>query len=263
MFLVGAWAVTFCFIIIFQCRPIEGIWDSAVPSKCLSTMGLVFSCAGIGIFQDFVILLMPLPQLVKLQMSTRKKLNILAMFSVGAFATITSIIRLGFITRIDHSLDSTWDNVEPIIWSMVEIHVTIICACMPALRALLSRWLPNLFDITHRSYNRGGSTFSLDKIATKSAATADWNHDRARMSKGQSSGDISSNNTKDKGDFSSEYELDQIRIIRKVEVNVVSASEEANDNGKHIPRSKYSTETIEFDSRGSEDRMFWGGTVKR
>jgi hypothetical protein len=91
-------------------------------------------------------------------------------------------------------------------------------------------------------------------MATKSAATAEWNRGQARMNKGQSSGDITSNN-RGKGDFSSEYELDQIRIMRKVEVDVVSAPAEAKDKGGHIPRSKYSTDTIEFDNRGSEDRM--------
>jgi len=219
-------------------------------------MGLVYSCAGIGIFQDFVILLMPLPQLAGLQMNTRKKLNILAMFSVGAFATITSIIRLKFITGINHSLDSTWDNVEPIIWSMIEINMAIICACMPSLRTLFSRWLPNLFDITHRSH-RSGSAFSVNRMDTKSAAIAEWNRDRARMNKG----DISSSNG-GSGEFPSEYELDKIRIMRKVEVDIVSAPADAEDKGGHIPRSKSSTDTIEFDGRGSEDRIFWGGTGK-
>lgn len=219
-------------------------------------MGLIYSCAAIGIFQDFVILLMPVPQLAGLQMTTRKKLNILAMFSVGGFATITSIVRLKFIAGITHSLDSTWDNVEPIIWSLIEIHMAIICACMPALRALASRWLPNLFEITHRSH-RSGSAFSMNRMATKSAATAEWDRSRTRMSKGQSSGEISSNN-RGRDDFSSEYELDNIRIMRKVDVDVVSSPVNAEDKGAQIPRSNYSTETIEFDGRRSEDKMFWG-----
>jgi hypothetical protein len=246
---------------LFQCEPVNGIWDRSIPSKCISTRGLVYSCAGISIFQDFIILLMPIPQLAGLHMNTRKKLNILAMFSVGAFATITSIIRLKFIAGIDHSLDPTWDNVEPIIWSMVEIHVAIICACMPALRALFSRWFPNLFDITHRS-QRSGSAFSLDKMNTKSAAAInEWNRNRARMNSGQSCGEVSSN-SHGNGETQSEYELNKIRIIRKVEVDVVSAPVEVQNKGRRSLKPASSTDTIEFDGRGSEDRMFWGGTGK-
>ncbi|CZT50451.1 uncharacterized protein RSE6_11435 [Rhynchosporium secalis] len=39
----------------------------------------------------------------------------------------------------------------PALWSFVEICVALICSCLPALRALLSRWFPSIFDLTFRS----------------------------------------------------------------------------------------------------------------
>lgn len=36
-------------------------------------------------------------------------------------------------------------------WSTIEIHVGIICACMPAMRALLRRVFPVLFSYTQKS----------------------------------------------------------------------------------------------------------------
>lgn len=35
----------------------------------------------------------------------------------------------------------------PAIWSLLEVCVATTCACLPALRLLLCRWLPSVFDI--------------------------------------------------------------------------------------------------------------------
>lgn len=43
------------------------------------------------------------------------------------------------------------DNAFPAIWSFLEICVATICACLPAIRVLLSRWFPSIFDITSTS----------------------------------------------------------------------------------------------------------------
>lgn len=47
-------------------------------------------------------------------------------------------------TRTD---SASGDNVMPSIWSFIEICVATLCACLPALRTVLSRWFPSVFDI--------------------------------------------------------------------------------------------------------------------
>lgn len=50
---------------------------------CLDLNALGYSSAGINILQDIVILIIPIPWLINLNCSRRKKIQILAMFGLG------------------------------------------------------------------------------------------------------------------------------------------------------------------------------------
>jgi hypothetical protein len=59
------------------------------------------------------------------------------------------------------------------VWTAVEVNLAVICCCMPALRPLLSRWLPNLFpDFSGRSSGTGGGGDTLATIGGTNSATA-------------------------------------------------------------------------------------------
>jgi hypothetical protein len=73
----------FIFAIIFQCTPVRGAWDKTISSKCIDVNALAFSNSGVSIAQDLVILFLPVSELATLQMSVRKKLGVLGMFSIG------------------------------------------------------------------------------------------------------------------------------------------------------------------------------------
>ncbi|RDW85256.1 hypothetical protein BP6252_02846 [Coleophoma cylindrospora] len=141
---VALWGVAFVLAAIFQCRPIHGAWDKTVPAECINVQSLAYSAAAIGIAQDLLILILPIPELQSLQMRLQKKIHTLGMFSIGSFACITSIVRLRFLITFGNSKDPTWDNVTPAIWSLVEINVAMICACLPAIRVIIVRWIPAL-----------------------------------------------------------------------------------------------------------------------
>jgi len=50
----------------------------------------------------------------------------------------------------NHAKLSIGDNVTPSVWSVVEVCVAVICACLPAIRALLSYWFPSFFETTSK-----------------------------------------------------------------------------------------------------------------
>jgi hypothetical protein len=80
---VIASGLAFVFAIIFQCNPIAGAWDKTLSSKCIDVNALAFANSGVSIAQDLVVLFLPVSELVGLQMSLRKKLSVLGMFSIG------------------------------------------------------------------------------------------------------------------------------------------------------------------------------------
>ena len=82
------------------------------------------------------------------------------------------MIRLKYIHKFGRSPDLTWDNVIPALWSMIEICVATLCACLPAMRVLFSLRFPKLFDIgssgrsRSKSHNHDGRSNPLTDRST-------------------------------------------------------------------------------------------------
>ena len=77
--------LVFFLLVTFQCLPIASIWDKTIDGKCLPINIVIgFSGAGLSIAEDIIILLLPIPELWKLQMSTRKKVGLILLLSVGS-----------------------------------------------------------------------------------------------------------------------------------------------------------------------------------
>ena len=75
------------FSMAFQCWPIPFFWNgwrADTKGQCTVNIRLFgFIRGGVEICLDLVILSLPLPMLAKLQMSMKKKLQIMSMFCVG------------------------------------------------------------------------------------------------------------------------------------------------------------------------------------
>ncbi|KAF1978185.1 hypothetical protein BU23DRAFT_550256 [Bimuria novae-zelandiae CBS 107.79] len=87
MALVSCFALGNTFAMILQCKPIPFFWDGwrgEMAGKCTVDVRIFgFVRGGIEIALDLAILILPLPMLSKLQMSLRKKIQIMSMFCVG------------------------------------------------------------------------------------------------------------------------------------------------------------------------------------
>ncbi|OCL08806.1 hypothetical protein AOQ84DRAFT_317837, partial [Glonium stellatum] len=140
--------VAFVLISVFQCRPIPFSWkrwDGEHKGTCNNINAQSWAASAINIFLDLFVIFLPMPQLAKLALSFRRKIQIMLMFGVGFFITIVSILRLKSLIEFGNTQNLTWDYVPLGYWSTVEIHVGIICSCMPALRALVRSWRPTMF----------------------------------------------------------------------------------------------------------------------
>ncbi|KDN63874.1 putative CFEM domain-containing protein [Colletotrichum sublineola] len=146
---IGLSTTILLFMQIFQCIPFSYNWDGWKgdfgPHSCLNMNVLAFVAAGVSISHDIIILLLPIPLLWHLNMGLRSKLSIFIMFSLGIFILITSCVRLRYITLFTRSLNPTWDFTDPLIWSGVEVSVSMIVVCLPTMRILLKRAMPKLF----------------------------------------------------------------------------------------------------------------------
>jgi hypothetical protein len=183
----GLWSV---FSTAFMCTPVAYFWDHSIGGHCLSRLGVWFANASLNIITDVVICLMPVPVLNKLRLPRKQKYALIAVFCLGLFVCLTSILRLKALYDISVSTDVTWDNTPAAYWSSLECNFSVVAACLPTLRKTISRFFPRFFsspsdaDSKHRYIpsrrpktksrtNNDTSGFSKFAVASH-AAQADW-----------------------------------------------------------------------------------------
>ncbi|KAF2277449.1 uncharacterized protein EI97DRAFT_449566 [Westerdykella ornata] len=151
------YGIAFVVTAIFQCSPISYYWhrwDGEHEGTCININALAWANAAVSIALDFWMLAIPLFQVAHLQLAWKKKVGVAMMFCVGTFVTIVSILRLQYLVHFANSTNPTWDQFDVCSWSTIEINVGIMCACMPAIRAILVRLFPKVLGNTHKSSNQ-------------------------------------------------------------------------------------------------------------
>ncbi|UKZ53210.1 hypothetical protein TrVGV298_007002 [Trichoderma virens] len=150
---------------------------------CLSSINIEafwYGQSGWNTLMDVVVLVLPIPVILKLQMNRRAKLSILAVFVLGAFVCITSIERLISLNfNATFILDFTWATGTSVIWTQVESTVGVICACAPSLRMPLARFIPFLFG----SSKHDCSYELSDGVPGGGAQSSNWNNESHRLKK--------------------------------------------------------------------------------
>ncbi|KAH0279120.1 hypothetical protein KCU91_g1949, partial [Aureobasidium melanogenum] len=181
----GLWSV---FSTAFMCTPVAYFWDRSIGGHCLSRLGVWFANASINIITDVVICLMPVPILNRLKLPRKQRYALIAVFCLGLFVCLTSILRLKALYDISVSTDITWDNTPAAYWSSLECNFSIVAACLPMLRKTITRFFPRIFssssnpDSNHRylpsrktKSRTNNDTSGFAKFAiTSHAAKADW-----------------------------------------------------------------------------------------
>lgn len=145
---VGVYGTFFFFMNTFQCRPISHYWhrwEGTDDGKCINASIIAWVNAAISIGLDLWMICIPLYQLKGVNLDWKKKLGVGLMFCVGLFSTIVSSIRFAGLVRHNwESPNQSYVKLDLAIWSIIEINVAIICACLPAFRSLLVRVFPFL-----------------------------------------------------------------------------------------------------------------------
>jgi hypothetical protein len=84
---IGFWTVVIVLVSSLRCIPVPFLWvgwtGTITNETCLNVNALIYSSSAINITQDVMVLLLPFPWLVKLNVSLRKKISILLIFSLG------------------------------------------------------------------------------------------------------------------------------------------------------------------------------------
>ena len=75
--------IAFLFLDILQCVPPAAQWNSSIEGKCINFTAVVLAAGVINVVTDFVILILPVPVLWNLKVSTGRKIMIMGTFMLG------------------------------------------------------------------------------------------------------------------------------------------------------------------------------------
>lgn len=107
-------------------------------AKCISLGVVYISGSTPNVITDLMILLLPLPYVWGLHAPLGQRLILVGMFMLGCFVSIVSIVRLTILVGIPlSSSDVTYNTKEVIVWSIVEINIGLVCACLPSMKPAL------------------------------------------------------------------------------------------------------------------------------
>lgn len=167
---------------VVQCHPISAVFQSPLPASatCTDIVTLYLSSAPVNIITDLAILFLPMPILTGMRLPRKQKIILIITFSFGVFVAVVDVVRIAYLqsaslarlrlvdtssgvgTTIVEEDDFSWYGSLSFMWSAVEVHVGIICACVPSLKPLVSRILPRLLtdndELSEKSELRSGES---------------------------------------------------------------------------------------------------------
>ncbi|KAH8667114.1 hypothetical protein BX600DRAFT_550031 [Xylariales sp. PMI_506] len=129
----------YLFLIAFQCLPVASLWDPSIPStRCVGVTAAWVAGGSVNIAADVALMILPIPILLKLQISNRRRSVVSFMFIVASLGIIASLVRIKYLAEGSSQYDSTWYNVYVNAWSTIELLCVVVCGCVPALKPALS-----------------------------------------------------------------------------------------------------------------------------
>ncbi|KAL8713855.1 MAG: hypothetical protein Q9220_002000 [cf. Caloplaca sp. 1 TL-2023] len=171
-----AWALFVIISALGVCQPIAYNWDLTIAGgHCNNRAKLNTYIANAVWTILFDTVLWSLPQFIvwRLHMRLATKVALSTIFAIGIFDIIVSIIRITYVTRVDFS-DVTYEDYNAQIWTVVEISVAIIIACLPLCRVVIEHCFPvRLFSSSAR------------KQQQHARATKSWTHLEAQEHDGR------------------------------------------------------------------------------
>ncbi|TRX87753.1 hypothetical protein FHL15_011358 [Xylaria flabelliformis] len=118
-------------VTILQCIPVAAAFDKNVTRlKCISITPFWYTNAAISIATDLIILLIPMPLICALQMSRQRKAALIFVFALGTLTLDIPVTSPDPIYQVDTAM-----------WTIIEMSMAIICACLPQIRTLATNLL--------------------------------------------------------------------------------------------------------------------------
>ncbi|KAJ3940024.1 uncharacterized protein N0V96_010020 [Colletotrichum fioriniae] len=110
------------FSLVFACTPVDKSWNPLKAGTCLPAGPSFTAYAVVTIVSDVVVAVLPIPVLLKLNVRVEKKAGLIAIFLLGLFTTLCSILRYLEINRIQYG---DGNSTMLVLWGTIEFNVGV------------------------------------------------------------------------------------------------------------------------------------------
>ncbi|KAI1373050.1 hypothetical protein F4677DRAFT_462617 [Hypoxylon crocopeplum] len=134
--LIILWALAAILSAFFICQPFAFNWDKSIEGGTCGNPMVSWIVTGVlNMVSDLIILIMPMPYVLGLELALPKRLVLAATFGIGILTCVVSVVRIATMTTIDFD-DITWTIPHTVLFSALEPCVAVTLACVIILRPL-------------------------------------------------------------------------------------------------------------------------------
>lgn len=192
LFVVNAAGLALTLVNVFQCKPVGAAVSYPLPAnaKCTDILTLYLCSSPANIITDLAILFLPMPILTQMRLPRKQKIILVITFSFGFFVAVVDVIRIAYLQNAAtarqialkqiHLQDSSSDDdlscmsvtlytvlhadfpgyaSLSFMWSVIEVNVSMMCACVPSLKPLVARIIPKLIRDTDQASHATADRF--------------------------------------------------------------------------------------------------------
>ena len=125
-------------IYIFYCSPFQSYWNlTRLRYDCFDEAPLLLAHTCITPILDLFVWVVPLPSLYHLKLPFSQHVALIALFSFGLVVIAAGCVRIYWVHYVvEQTYDATWYGFQVWLWTPVEVHLGIICGCVPWLKPL-------------------------------------------------------------------------------------------------------------------------------
>lgn len=128
--------VSLCLFLLYQVnsnRPISDFWFLTFNDQptCFKDGPLLLAGGILNTITDFLVVTLPIPTVLSLQLPRRQKVIIAVLLSVGFMVTITGAVRAYFTYKSTKTYDRVWALQQAFVCTSVELYVGIVNTLPP------------------------------------------------------------------------------------------------------------------------------------
>ncbi|KAL9086059.1 MAG: hypothetical protein Q9159_004388 [Coniocarpon cinnabarinum] len=160
-------------VFIEQCDPVEGAWNRSIKAKCWDPWPVTVSA--LSAFLDLFYAILPAVLIFKLNMSSRKKINLTIMMGLGVVAGVIAIYKTTKLPALaSPKADFTWATAPLLYWSSIEANCVIISACIPTINPVIQLFVEKTkpwMSTTNKSAYSNGARGTSNSCAGRGTIT--------------------------------------------------------------------------------------------